>query len=1667
MLLPELLNTAVEVNRSNKYATQAKPYGHVLMSVYAENDGAGNQEYYAVRMVVEHNIETGDYDLTSFGVVGQIHAANAKKIQPSKGSSAANNSNSTSTVRAVSKYSIADLIVDVKDEFGDTFSVGAYQKAGLTRKNTDFSKHLMYSERDLPTDITVRDYLAEMEPTDRMNETEKILLKRYKETLGKLQEAERNAAEQDQIIKTAPFRNPDGSLNDELTKAKNRYQIYRKQADRYARELGRAERNQGFANILATGQKIVGDYLANGSYNRIADATDALETEIKGLGNHLKAIGARLENASQGQRDAFNRGLFNQNELNAAAKQLKESYGSTMSIKNISNRLALAYGEMYADSGAAGAKRFAEAARDLAEDILRTSKYRYHSEALNLIAEEVPTISLTETDEQEIKNAGLTISQYKRGIAPYVRVVEGASDLSSYVTNAQSYGGQLMNILGTDVEGNLAMALYNTIQHEKAEENAGKLEGMNEAASLGVIMADIAGANIPMGGNSDAINYLRNELLKQAGESDTTIKAVEDAIKSAKLATARASEVWRKAVKEVQLSEDAIEYYRALDEQRRLMELANQKKELTEQLKSKAAEKIHKEVEKQRAEYREREQRAREYRKGREELEKIRKRIGRNVKTINTLRVRETDQKHVPQQLQHMADLVMQTFTDSSLGRLAFPEQKLLSLGRTYRMLQELESDVTYFWDDEIEADIENLKALGEAYSALKNKDGNVPSHLSVEGVAYETEILMGVDHIVANVLNMIDATNDNFLKGRNDTFNEYAFKTGEELRKHKDYKLLRGKAGEIQTMLDETFRTGNMTPIFYFEQLRNQGLKGVFDEIRKGQSKYAKIIAEAKRFEESTKAKYNYGAWVNDGKLKMKTGQGHMIELTREEAAELYAIAKREKANKLYQTEHLLYGGFQYRSVAEKLAEDKKTTVKNTPNQLDEADIAKISNWLTEEQRAYADAMVGYLSTDMAAYGNEASMAMYGYKKFNETYYIPFNTVADQRYLKGDEGPQGENAGTGRIKNSGFTKKLQRKANQTLVVSGLTNTVNDHIHKMAAYAAMVEPTENLKRLLNYKVLDEDGTSNTVRALIGQKYGMASENYMTQLLKDINGATQSDKRAMKLVDKMVGAFKRGAVMSSLSVVLQQPTAMARAMAYVSPKYFANNPFYRPSKGTWDEMMKYAGTAVIKDMGKFDVGLGLSATQYIGDEDLSVFEAYKRLKDESKFKAGKAAYGRFMNWLTAAPGVADQWTWGLIWQAVKNEQAALNPGMDQSSEEFLEMCGERFDDVIDHSQVYDSVLTRSDLMRSQDFWAKSATAFMSEPTVSLNMLYHALTGPKGTKRGAIIGGVVVSQVLAGALSALVQAFNDDDDKRNWLEKYADKASDNILDNLNPLGMIPYISDVMSLFEGWDVERPDIAVIADVIDYYNKFSKSFETGGPTWKQTENFVGTLANLLGFPGKNISREIRRSWNAVFNTDWSAPNAFNVGQAIWGDEKAKDYYQRIVTALIRGENELAADYKAYVLASKGADDAKMTEGIRDAYKEAYEKGGIEKDTAIQFLLDNGLATGETEAERKKSAFQYVDRWVEGTTNYSPYNTLKDAYKAINFTEIQKAWKELTNNGYTDEQVKSQSRTLLKELVQDGTLTTGQATQLLKKWCPYKKDSDNTDKPKEWLKNKK
>ena len=404
---------------------------------------------------------------------------------------------------------------------------------------------------------------------------------------------------------------------------------------------------------------------------------------------------------------------------------------------------------------------------------------------------------------------------------------------------------------------------------------------------------------------------------------------------------------------------------------------------------------------------------------------------------------------------------------------------------------------------------------------------------------------------------------------------------------------------------------------------------------------------------------------------------------------------------------------------------------------------------------------------------------------------------------------------------------------------------------------------------------------------------------------------------------------------------------------------------------------------------------------------------------------------FLDWLTAAPGKADQWTWSLIWNAVENEQAAAHPEMDRRSEAFLRMCGRRFDDVIDHTQVYDSVITKSNLMRSQNQLHKMATSFMSEPTLSLNMLWDALTGKHGKKqRAAIIGGVMVSQVLAGAMAALVQAFNDDDDERNWLEKYADRASRNIFDNINVFGMIPYISDIMSLFEGYEVERPDMSVIKDLIDYGESFFK--KAADPeqtlTWKDYENFVGTICNLTGIPAKNVLREVRRTKNAILNTDWNAPNMTNVYYAVeentaWGADKNSEYYDRMANAYINGDKQLMEDLHTYMLTSKMVTEEKIRDGMKSAIQARYVAGDVSDEAAMAFLTENGVEADD--------AYWTVDKWEymrDTGMVASTYRKYDDFFQAVESGEnLRAVIKEYTDNGVSTQTLAGQITTQYKQ----------------------------------------
>lgn len=277
---------------------------------------------------------------------------------------------------------------------------------------------------------------------------------------------------------------------------------------------------------------------------------------------------------------------------------------------------------------------------------------------------------------------------------------------------------------------------------------------------------------------------------------------------------------------------------------------------------------------------------------------------------------------------------------------------------------------------------------------------------------------------------------------------------------------------------------------------------------------------------------------------------------------------------------------------------------------------------------------------------------------------------------------------------------------------------------------------------MRYKTPSNNDTLATegVNEYIQNAYGRAATAYIDQLLKDLNGGARMDTRT-GIINTMMGKFKKGAVFASMSVVIQQPSAIARATALIEPKYFIGQKVdSKRHKALWEEVKKYAPVAIIKEMGYFDTNMGKSTQDFIKGKE------YEGIKEKAKAVLKDSNYRDEV--LSKAPALADEIAWCGIWEAVKRETSAKYPGLKTNSDQFLKLCGDRFTEVITKTQVYDSVLSRSSLMRSKDSGLKMVTAFMAEPTTSLNMLVDALVqGKRGNIKycRSAIGSVIASMM----------------------------------------------------------------------------------------------------------------------------------------------------------------------------------------------------------------------------------------------------------------------------------------------------------------------------------
>lgn len=860
-------------------------------------------------------------------------------------------------------------------------------------------------------------------------------------------------------------------------------------------------------------------------------------------------------------------------------------------------------------------------------------------------------------------------------------------------------------------------------------------------------------------------------------------------------------------------------------------------------------------------------------------------------------------------------------------------------------------------------------------------------------------------------------------------------------------------------------FVWNNFKPVYAFKTIGSKTLSRIFDSVRAGEDVWARDVAEARAFFLEQSKKYGYDSWNFEETYSFKSSSGMDFHLNLEQIMSLYAYSKREQA-----LDHLQRGGIVFDEATEVTVKTKLgiplkfNPTEATAYNISPETLADITSKLTKEQAAFADAMQEYLSTTMGEKGNEVSLEMYGVKLFKEKFYFPLKS-ATQYMAKAKEQQKGEV----KIKNSGFSKGTVQKANNPIVLTPFMNVWAEHVNDMSMYHAFVLPMEDFYRVFNYRTpTSETMATESVEMYIQNAYGKGATAYIEQLLKDLNGGARSDPTA-GFINKMMGLFKKGAVFASASVVIQQPSAIARAMALVDSKYFVGKKMdSHRHEALWEEVKQYAPVAMIKEMGYFDTNMGMSTVDFIKAKE------YDSWGDKMK---GLVADGNYRDeWLSKAPALADEIAWCQIWEAVKRETAAQHKGLDAGSEAFLKLAGERFTEVIVNTQVYDSVLSRSGNMRSKDTGMKMATAFLAEPTTTINMIADALVqGKRGDKKyaRAAIGAAIASQILNSILVSFVYAARDDDEDESYWEKYLGTLAGEIKDSFNLFTYIPFIKDIVSIVQGYDVERSDISIISDLWKAYEQLDSDKIS---PYRKVENFAGSIAQIFGLPVKNILRDARGLYQTV-DSFLNGPQTTRAGikYAVKGAVTGKDVSdgQQLYEAMMAGDTAHAERVKARFKDQAAADSA-----IRKALREndpriheaavARHNGDIAEYTRIAKEI---IAEGHFKQDYVVSAISTEMNTLDKEEKESSTNTkVSGLYKTDDFTAaVMGGDSAMANavradiirtsvaNGKTqkdaEEAFASSASSSLKEEFMEGRLSETKAIQALVSYCGKDKEA--------------
>lgn len=903
----------------------------------------------------------------------------------------------------------------------------------------------------------------------------------------------------------------------------------------------------------------------------------------------------------------------------------------------------------------------------------------------------------------------------------------------------------------------------------------------------------------------------------------------------------------------------------------------------------------------------------------------MRARIARHTGAISSKLVNPTDKQHIPEELRVVVAALLRNINLESAnsydenGRLrknadGDPTRRTLEADR----LKQIYDDIL---DNEgnmvVDPSLTESGGLLDSLSALGGKriaDMNVT----------ELEAVWNTVRAIETTLTSYDRTLANQKYARTSEWAE-SLMMGSMSRKRRNRKISLDMAD----------------PYTFFSAYGDGGMQ-VYRTLRNAQDREHVMLMELRN---AAKKFLDADVYKNRGERHtFTTSRGVELTLTTDQIMNLYNLARRgEQA-----MHHLTVGGIVQPEI-QRNGKLKAIPRGNDNILLTEEDIKAITSVLTPEQIKVANGLQKLASTKLAEWGNEASMQVYGYRKFKEENYWPIKAAKDA--VASSVEKDADNARS--IKNMGSAKALTPNASNALDIGGAYDVFAQNASDMIKYATLLAPMEDINRLYNYRYRDSMGnlTGKNVRQVLSGVYGDAAQSYWRNLMRDVqNGMVKSASSTTRTVERIVGNTKGAAVGANLRVIIQQPTAYCRAAVVLEPENMTKGLTKGATAGNgWDKARKWAAIAGIKDTSGFDQGSRYTISREVYGSDGNVREW---LNDKSMALAGKA----------------DAVTWGKIWNACE-WQVAANTNTEVGSDAYYRQVAELFTDVIDQTQVVDGVMQRTQIMRDSDALTRQATSFMGEPLKSLNVLMRAYdawvyeTNPhkrskalKQLKRS--VGALLVTDVVNALAQSIVDGLRDDDKDKNWAErileaftgysgdeKNAGEAVKNVvlggtlISNINPVGRIPYLKDILSILQGYTVDRMDAAAADDIIRTSKTFIKGL--GGDSKTTTaynlKQVMLMCSKVFGISVGNMGRDMWSIARSIANDTGNVRVMFEMEKAIYRMDRSAGNRKRWCELLYRAQKD------------------KDTETARLIYKEMLEHGYEESDVrqGVEGIMKN------------------------------------------------------------------------------------------------------------------